>query len=126
MVGSSQEEAVALAAGRVGILAAMVVLAIALAAMPSVLALSFLTTGSLAGPEPHADWLGQILQSLNVLRIGAGAGLLLTLPLLRGERCAWAQESSSGPTASSSASGAAAWPPSTRPTQPPSAATRRS
>jgi len=86
MVGSSQEEAVALAAGRVGILAALVVLAIALAFMPSVLALSFLTTGSLAGPEPHADWLGQILQSLNVLRIGAGAGLLLTLSLLWGER----------------------------------------
>ena len=86
MVGSSQEEAVALAAGRVGILAAMVVLAIALAAMPSVLALSFLTTGSLAGPEPHADWLGQILQSLNVLRLVAGAGLLLILPLMGDER----------------------------------------
>ena len=86
MVGSSQEEAVALAAGRVGILAALVVLAIALAFMPSVLALSFLIAGPLAGSEPHVDWLGQILESLNVLRLGAGAGLLLTLPLLRGER----------------------------------------
>ena len=84
MLGSRQEEDVVLAGGRVGILAALVVLAIALAFMPSVLALSFLITGSLAGPEPHADWLGQILQSLNVLRIGAG--LLLTLPLLGGER----------------------------------------
>jgi len=86
MVGSSQEEAVALTAGRVGILAALVVCAIALAFVPSVLALSFLTAGPLAGFEPHADWLGQILQSLNVLRLGAGACLLLILPLLRAER----------------------------------------
>ena len=86
MVGSSQEEAVGLAAGKVGILAALVAFAIALAVMPSVLALALLIGAPFAGPEPHADWLGQILQSLNVLRLGAAAGLLLTLPLLRGER----------------------------------------
>ncbi len=86
MVGSSQEEAVGLAAGRVGILAALVAFAIALAVMPSVLALALLIAGPLAGPEPHADWLGQLLQSLNVLRLGTAAGLLLTLPLRRGER----------------------------------------
>ena len=86
MVGSSQEEAVGLAAGKVGILAALVAFAIALAVMPPLLALALLIGGPFAGPEPHADWLGQILQSLNVLRLGAAAGLLLTLPLLRGER----------------------------------------
>jgi hypothetical protein len=86
MVGSSQEEADALAAGRVGILAALVAFAIGLAVMPTVLAVGLLIAGPLAGPEPHADWLGQLLQSLNVLRLGTAAGLLLTLPLLRGDR----------------------------------------
>jgi hypothetical protein len=86
MVRSSQEEAVALATGRVGILAAVVALAIALAVVPSVLAVALLIAGPPAGSEPHADWLGQLLQSLNVLRLGTAAGLLLTLPLLRGER----------------------------------------
>jgi len=86
MVGSSQEEAVALATGRVGIVAALVAFAIALAVAPSVLAVALLIAGPFAGPEAHADWLGQLLQSLNVLRLSAAAGLLLTLPLLRGER----------------------------------------
>jgi len=86
MLGSRQEEDVVLAAGRVGILAAAVAFAIALGVAPSVLAVAILIAGPVAGPEAHADWLGQILQSLNVLRLGAAAGLLLTLPLLRGER----------------------------------------
>ena len=86
MVGSSQEEAVGLAAGRVGILAALVAIAIALAVAPSVLAVALMVPGLFAGPEVHADWLGQLLQSLNVLRLGTAAGLLLTLPLRRGER----------------------------------------
>jgi len=84
MLGSRQEETVVLAAGRVGILAALVAFAIALAVAPSVLAVALMVGGPFA--ETHADWLGQILQSLNVLRLGAAAGLLLTLPLLRGER----------------------------------------
>jgi hypothetical protein len=86
MVGSSQEEAVALATGRVGILAAVVAFAIALEVVPSILAFALLIAGPPAGSGPHADWLGQLLQSLNVLRLGTAAGLLLTLPLLRGER----------------------------------------
>lgn len=85
MVGSSQEEAVALAAGRVGILAALIALVIGLAVLPSILAVALLTAGPGAGPEPSGA-LGQILQSINILRLGTAAGLLLTLPLLRGER----------------------------------------
>ncbi len=84
MLGSRQEETVVLAAGRVGILAGLVAFAIALAVAPSVLAVALMVGGSF--PVTHADWLGQILQSLNVLRLGAAAGLLLILPLLRGER----------------------------------------
>jgi len=86
MVGSSPEDVVGLAAGRVGVLSAVVAFAIALAVMPSLLAIDLMIVGPFAGPEPHADWLGQLLQSLNVLRLGTVAGLLLTLPLLRGER----------------------------------------
>jgi hypothetical protein len=84
MLGSRQEQTVAFATGRVGILAALVALAIALAVAPSVLAVALMVGGPF--PETHADWLGQILRSLNVLRLGAAAGLLLALPLVRGER----------------------------------------
>jgi hypothetical protein len=86
MLGSRQEEDVVLAAGRVGTLAALVAFAIALAVAPSVLAVALMIAGPFAGPEAHADWLGQLVQSLNVLRLGTAAGLLLTLPLLQGER----------------------------------------
>ena len=84
MGGSSPEETVTLGAGRFGILAALVAFALALVVTPSVLAVVLLTVGPFAGSEPPSV-LGQILQSLNVLRLGAAAGLLLTLPLLRGE-----------------------------------------
>jgi len=86
MVGSTQEDLVGLGAGRAGLLAALVALAIALAVMPTVLAVASAVAGPIPPPDPQADWLGQILQSLNVLRLGTAAGLLLTLPLLRGER----------------------------------------
>ena len=86
MLGSSPEDVVALGAGRVGILAALVALALALAVVPSLLGVAFLLAAPLGGTEPHADWLGPILQALNVLRLGATAGLLLMLPLVRGER----------------------------------------
>ena len=86
MLGRSQEESVALAAGRAGVLAALVALAIGLAVIPSFLALTLAIAGPLGGPELHTDWLGPVLQSLNVVRLGAAAGLLLSLPLLRGER----------------------------------------
>lgn len=86
MLGSNQEDAVVFAAGRVGVLAALVLFAIALAVMPSVLAVVLVIAGPLAGSEPDGGWLGQVLQSLNTFRLGAGAGLLLTVPLLRGER----------------------------------------
>jgi len=86
MLGHSQEESVALAGGRAGIVAALVALAAGLAVMPSLLALTIASAGPLAGPELHADWLGPVLQSLNVLRLGTAAGLLLALPLLRAER----------------------------------------
>jgi hypothetical protein len=82
MVGSSHEEVGGLAAGRVRILVALVAFVVALAVMPSVLAGTLLIAGPLAGPEPNVAWLGQILESLNSLRLGVGAGLLLTLPLL--------------------------------------------
>ena len=85
MVGSSQEDTVALSAGRAGILAGVIALAIGLALMPSVVAVALVIAGPFAGPEPQGV-LGQVLQSVNVLRIGTAAGLLLTLPLLRGER----------------------------------------
>jgi len=86
MLGSRQEEDVVWAGGRVGILAALVAFAIALAVAPSILAVALMVAGPFAGPDVQADWLGQLIQSLNVLRLGAAAGLLLTLPLLRGER----------------------------------------
>ena len=87
MVGSSPEDIVALGAGRASLLAALIAFAVALAVVPSVLAVAFLTATPFAGSEAHApDWLGPILQSLNVLRLGASAGLVLMLPLLRGER----------------------------------------
>jgi hypothetical protein len=88
MVGSSsQEEAVALAAGRVGAVAALAAIAIGLAVLPAVLAVALMVAGPLAtGAEPDAGPLGHVLQSLNVLRLGAGAALLLTLPLLRSDR----------------------------------------
>lgn len=81
MLGNTQEEVVAISAGRVGIMATLVVLAIGLAVMPSVLTIFI----QIAGPLDVA-WIGPVVQALNFLRLGTAAGLLLTLPLLGGER----------------------------------------
>ena len=81
MLGNTQEEVVAISAGRVGIMATLVVLAIGLAVMPSVLTIFI----QIAGPLDVA-WIGPVVQALNFLRPGTAAGLLLTLPLLGGER----------------------------------------
>jgi hypothetical protein len=85
MVGSSPEDIVALGAGRAGVLAALVAFALALAVVPSVLAGAFLIGAPAAGSTPESV-LGPILQSLNVVRLAAAAGLVFMLPLLRGER----------------------------------------